>query len=79
MCTTITTHYDTFNQFLVDIYAKIEFGRLLFILRSKTNVELNNRLIYTTRSIPGKYDDLCTMAIMPSSFKDGPMHVHART
>jgi hypothetical protein len=69
-----------FNQYLVDMYAKVESGRLLYIrthqreLRAENYVHLQDAL--------GRNDNVEQLGqkiILPSTFTGGPRYMHSRT
>lgn len=70
-----------FNQFLVDMYAKIETERLNWIrnnqkkLRSEEYVHLKDAMTKTD----GQLSELGKMVVLPSSFTGGPRYMHERT
>ncbi|XP_044598675.1 uncharacterized protein LOC123274930, partial [Cotesia glomerata] len=69
------------NQFLVDMYAKIETERLNWIrnhqtnLRSEEYVHLKDALTKTD----GQITEIGKMVVLPSSFTGGPRYMHERT
>jgi len=69
-----------FHQFIVDMYAKIESERLLYIrnnqqkLRSKQYIHLKDAI-----SIDANPHDLGKMVILPSSVTGSPRHMHEYT
>lgn len=66
-----------FNQFIVDMYAKIESERLLFIrlnqkkLRAEDYIHLKDAI-----AKDGNVADLGQMIILPSSYIGSPRHMH---
>ncbi|XP_053598610.1 uncharacterized protein LOC128668835 [Microplitis demolitor] len=69
------------NQFLVDMYAKIETERLNWIrnhqtnLRSEEYVHLKDALTKTD----GQITEIGKMVVLPSSFTGGPRYMHEQT
>ncbi|KAL0860565.1 hypothetical protein ABMA27_009936 [Loxostege sticticalis] len=69
-----------FSQFLVDMYAKIETERLVFIrtnqrkLRAENYVDLRDAIQRDSNA-----DDVGRMVILPSTFTGGPRYMHERT
>lgn len=69
------------NQFLVDMYAKIESERLLFIrtnqkkLRSEEYVHLKDSMSKADCNL----SELGKMCVLPSTFTGGPRYMHERT
>ncbi|XP_044591470.1 uncharacterized protein LOC123269700 [Cotesia glomerata] len=70
-----------FNQFLVDMYAKIETERLNWIrnnqtkLRSEEYIHLKDAIVKRD----GQFSELGRMVVLPSSFTGGPRYMHERT
>ncbi|XP_043474431.1 uncharacterized protein LOC122506366 [Leptopilina heterotoma] len=69
-----------FNQFLVDMYAKIESERLLYIRLNQTKLRAE-QYIHLQDAIGRNenIDSLGQMVILPSSFTGGPRYMHSRT
>ncbi|GBN15250.1 hypothetical protein AVEN_90864-1 [Araneus ventricosus] len=69
-----------FHQFIVDMYAKIESERLLYIrLNQRTlRVEQYAHLRDAVMNV-GKVADIGQLIILPSSFTGGPRYMHERT
>jgi hypothetical protein len=71
-----------FHQYVVDMYAKIESERLLYIrlnqtkLRSEDYIHLRDALANDGNVNP---EELGKMVILPSSFTGGPRHMHEYT
>lgn len=69
-----------FNQYLVDMYAKIETERLIYIrtnqtkLRAENYIDLRDALHQDTGE-----ENLGRLVILPSSFTGGPRYMHERT
>ncbi|XP_029655167.1 uncharacterized protein LOC115228835 [Octopus sinensis] len=69
-----------FNQFIVDMYAKIEAERLLYIrlnqrkLRAEEYIHLRDAIMND-----GNVSNVGQMVILPSSFTGGPRYMHERT
>ncbi|GBP00124.1 hypothetical protein EVAR_103612_1 [Eumeta japonica] len=69
-----------FQQFLVDMYAKIEAERMLYIrlnqkkLRTEEYIHLRDAIVND-----GNIDDIGTMVILPSSYIGSPRHMHEYT
>ena len=69
-----------FSQFIVDMYAKIETERLVYIntnqrrLRAEEYVHLRDAM-----HEDGDSDNLGRLVILPSSFTGGPRYMHERT
>ncbi|XP_074108441.1 uncharacterized protein LOC141533449 [Cotesia typhae] len=70
-----------FNQFLVDMYTKIETERLNWIrnnqtkLRSEEYIHLKDAMVKRD----GQFSELGRMVVLPSSFTGGPRYMHERT
>lgn len=71
-------HYrQLYHQFLVDMYAKIETERLLYIrlnqksLRSEEYIHLRDAI-----SNDGNVNDIGKMVILPATFTGSPRHMH---
>lgn len=66
-----------FHQFIVDVYAKIESERLLFIrlnqkkLRSEDYIHLRDAI-----NNDGNVNDIGQMVILPSTYTGSPRHMH---
>nr|XP_042898738.1 uncharacterized protein LOC107440395 [Parasteatoda tepidariorum] len=71
---------ELFNQFIVDMFAKIESERLRFVrlnqkkLRVEEYVHLKDAL-----NRDGSVHDIGKMVILPSTFTGGPRYMHERT
>lgn len=69
-----------FNQFVVDMYAKIETERLMFIknnqkqLRAEEYIHLQDAI-----TADGNVNDIGRLFILPSSFTGSPRYMHERT
>lgn len=68
------------NQFLVDMYAKIEGERLLFIYKNQTKLRMEKYFKLTDR-IPrdGNPNNVGLPIILPSSHTGSPRYMHQRT
>ncbi|XP_044597579.1 uncharacterized protein LOC123274154 [Cotesia glomerata] len=68
------------NQFLVDMYAKIESERLLFIRNNQKQLRAEN-YIHLQDAIQNDKDfgNLGRLVILPSSYTGGPRYMHERT
>ena len=70
---------ELFHQYAVDMFAKIESERLLFIrlnqkkLRSEEYVQLRDAIVSDGNVNTG---DMGRMVILPSTFIGGPRHMH---
>lgn len=69
-----------FNQYLVDVYAKIETERLIFIRTNQKKLRVENYIhlqdaIHQNENV----EDLGQLVILPSSFTGGPRYMHQRT
>lgn len=69
-----------FNQYLVDIYAKIETERRIFIQTNQKKLRVENYIhlqdaIHQNENV----EDLGQLVILPSSFTGGPRYMHQRT
>ncbi|GFV91560.1 helitron_like_N domain-containing protein [Trichonephila clavipes] len=66
-----------FHQYIVDMYAKIESERLLYIrlnqvkLRSEEYIHLRDAVVND-----GNLSELGKMVILPSTFTGSPRHMH---
>uniref|UniRef100_A0A8D9E7B6 OTU domain-containing protein n=1 Tax=Cacopsylla melanoneura TaxID=428564 RepID=A0A8D9E7B6_9HEMI len=69
------------NQFLVDMYAKIETERLNFIRCNQTSLRAENyvHLRDAVQQSDGDIGEIGKMVILPSSFTGGPRYMHERT
>uniref|UniRef100_A0A8D9B6G9 ATP-dependent DNA helicase n=1 Tax=Cacopsylla melanoneura TaxID=428564 RepID=A0A8D9B6G9_9HEMI len=70
-----------YNQYLVDMYAKIETERLNFVRFNQTKLRSEN-YIHLQDAIRGSdcdVSDLGKIVILPSSFTGGPRYMHERT
>ncbi|XP_074115105.1 uncharacterized protein LOC141537825 [Cotesia typhae] len=73
--------HNLLNQFLVDMYAKIETERLCWIrnnqktLRSEEHVHLKDALTKNDEELSA----IGKMVVLPSSFTGGPRYTHERT
>uniref|UniRef100_UPI00358F20A2 uncharacterized protein n=1 Tax=Myxine glutinosa TaxID=7769 RepID=UPI00358F20A2 len=71
---------DLFHQFIVDMYAKIESERLLFIrlhqrqLRAESYAHLRDAV-----NNDGDVQNMGQLVILPSTFTGGPRYMHERT
>ena len=70
-----------FNQYLVDVYAKIESERLNFIRKNQAKLRADNYV--HPKDAVGRQDadvnQLGQMVVLPSSFTGGPRYMHERT
>ncbi|KAL8616748.1 hypothetical protein ACOMHN_017785 [Nucella lapillus] len=69
------------NQFLVDMFAKIETERLLYIRlnQKQLRVEKYEHLRDALNSNEGNVENLGRLVILPSSFTGGPRYMHEYT
>lgn len=69
-----------FNQFLVDMYAKIETERLLFIRLNQQQLRVDE-YIHLQDSIEndGNVSNMGQLTILPSSYTGGPRYMQERT
>ncbi|KAL8592527.1 hypothetical protein ACOMHN_030212 [Nucella lapillus] len=69
------------NQFLVDMFAKVETERLLYIRlnQKQLRVEKYEHLRDALNSNEGNVGNLGRLVILPSSFTDGPRYMHEYT
>jgi len=69
-----------FHQFIVDIYAKIESERLLYIRINQQNLR-SEQYIHLRDAISNDANphDLGKMVILPSSVTGSPRHMHEYT
>ena len=69
-----------FQQFLVDMYAKIENERLLFVKNHQTNLRTEfYGLLQDMLSQDKESHEIGKPVILPSSFTGGPRYMHERT
>ncbi|KAL0882000.1 hypothetical protein ABMA27_001749 [Loxostege sticticalis] len=71
-----------FSQFLVDMYAKIETERLVFIRTNQRKLRAESSLFVDLRDAiqrDSNADDVGRMVILPSTFTGGPRYMHERT
>lgn len=67
-----------FHQYIVDMYAKIESERLLYIrlnqkkLRSEEYIHLRDAI-----NNAGNVNDIGRMTILPATYTGSPRHMHA--
>ena len=68
-----------FHQYIVDVYAKIETERLLYIrlnktkLRSEEYIHLRDAVVNDGNVNPNKLEK---MVILPATFTGSPRHMH---
>ncbi|XP_053595510.1 uncharacterized protein LOC128667831 [Microplitis demolitor] len=69
------------NQFLVDMYAKIETERLNWIRNFQTNLQSEEyvHLKDALTKTDGQITEIGKMVVLPSSFTGGPRYMHERT
>lgn len=73
----ILKYHQLFHQHIVDMYAKIESERLLFLqlnqnkLRSEEYIHLRDSVMSD-----GNITDIGRLTILPSSFTGSPRHMH---
>ncbi|KAJ8723199.1 hypothetical protein PYW08_003111 [Mythimna loreyi] len=74
-------HYRTlFSQFLVDMYAKIETERLVFIRSNQRKLRAENYVhLRDAMQNDANAQDVGRMVILPSTFTGGPRYMHERT
>lgn len=66
-----------FNQFIVDMYAKIEYERLLFIRLNQKKLRADNYIhLRDAISNDTKASDIGKKIILPSSHIGSPRHMH---
>ena len=70
---TLLRYWRLFNQFLVDMYVKIESERLCFI---SLNIHLRGAVNYDAQINP---NDLGWLVILPSTFVNSPRYLHEYT
>lgn len=68
------------HQYIVDMYAKIEKERLLFIRLNQTRL-CSEKYVHLRDSVAndGNTTNIGRLTILPSSFKDSPRHMHVYT
>lgn len=69
------------NQFLVDMYAKIETERLNFVRNNQSKLRTEN-YVHLRDSMcknDGQANNIGKMVVLPSSFTGGPRYMHERT
>lgn len=69
------------NQFLVDMYAKIETERLNFIRHNQSKLRAENyaHLKDAMCKGDGQVSEIGKIVVLPSSFTGGPRYMHERT
>lgn len=75
-------HYcrSLFNQYIVDMYVKVESERLLFIRLNQTKLRVENYIhLQDAINRDGNAANVGQMVILPSSFTGGPRYMHERT
>ena len=66
-----------FHQYIVDIYAKIESERLLFIRLNQTKLRYEQYIhLRNTVVNDGNTTNVGRLAILPSSYAGSPRHMH---
>ena len=69
-----------FHQFLVDMYAKIESERLLFIRLNQKKLRVDEYVhLKDAIAKDGNINDVGKLVILPSSFTGSPRHMHEYT
>ena len=77
----IVMYRSLFNQFLVDMYAKIETERLNFLRHNQTKLRTENyvHLRDAMNKADGQVTEIGKMVVLPSTFTGGPRYMHERT
>jgi len=71
---------DLFQQFLVDMDAKIESERLRYIRLNQRRLRAENyALLRDAIATDGRSTDVGQLVVLPSSFTGGPRYMHERT
>ncbi|EYC03673.1 hypothetical protein Y032_0092g2555 [Ancylostoma ceylanicum] len=66
-----------FNQFTVDMYAKIESERLLYIRLNQKKLRVDNYIhLRDAVANDGNVSDIGRMVILPATFTGSPRHMH---
>lgn len=69
-----------FNQFVVDMYAKIETERLLFIRLNQKKLRVDEYVhLKDAMANDARPEELGKIVILPSSFQGSPRHMHEYT
>lgn len=69
-----------FNQFLVDMYAKIESERLAYIRHNQAALRADDYIhLRDALAIGGRTEDLGQLVILPATFTGSPRHMHEYT
>ena len=69
-----------FNQYIVDVYAKIETERLLYFRCNQKKLRVENYIhLRDALNQNEDADNLGRLVILPSSFTGGPRYMHERT
>jgi hypothetical protein len=69
-----------FHQFVVDMYAKIESERLLFIRLNQKKLRVDDYIhLRDAVANDGNVTDIGQLAILPSTFTGSPRHMHEYT
>ena len=69
-----------FHQFIVDMYAKIESERLLFIRLNQKKLRVEEYIhLRDAMANDGNVQDIGTLVILPATFTGSPRHMHEYT
>ncbi|CAF1413916.1 unnamed protein product [Adineta ricciae] len=69
-----------FHQFIVDMYAKIEAERLLFVRTHQQELRVDDYIhLKDAIANDGKADNIGQLVILPSTFTGSPRHMHEYT
>ncbi|XP_040210356.1 uncharacterized protein LOC120941146 [Rana temporaria] len=70
-----------FHQFIVDMYAKIESERLLFIRLNQSKLRVEEEYIHLRDAVANDAndEDIGTLVILPAMFTGSPRHMHEYT
>ncbi len=71
---------DLFHQYLVDMYAKVQSERLLFLRKNQKQLRAENYVhLKDAIASDGNTQNLGQLVVLPSSFTGGPRYMHERT
>ncbi len=71
---------DLFHQYLVDMYAKVESERLLFIRKNQKQLRAENYIhLKDAIAHDGNVQNVGQLVVLPSTFTGGPRYMHERT
>lgn len=66
-----------FNQFIVDMYAKLESERLLYLRRNQKKLRADDYIhLRDAISTEGNINDIGQLVILPSTYTGSPRHMH---